>query len=1101
MTPFGMLTRKTPLARMASGALLLGVALGLGSCGGGGGDTGAAGTGGAFVILGTEPENNGEIFLNEGLTIRFSREFDLSTVNFNSVSFTVRDLSGNAVSEQVVGNFSYGSNGSDVDRSVLKFDPKLPANDSYTDGGFRPARQYIVSFVQTTSGANPTIRDLSGRGISSDSQIKALNFRTRSGSTPPELFRDSLPNGPTVVRTDITPVVDGRVLLNDLSGVPVEIELNFDQALNPASSNVPVNQDPNPETWNTREKGFVFLEYDDPVFGDEVWIRAQVSVPKNDNSGAVIVLRPEGVLPNNATIRVIVEEELQDLAGQNNRSTIGYERVVATFQTEESYASRFDAISVNFATTDLLDPEAALRDPVAALNEGLLTASFEFEGQDTPFDYRPSAVSTVLNTVRQQVQPVQGSPFTVIGGVFNFRDITIPEGITVQGIGRNPLVFLATGTVQVDGHLTVDGGDGDQVNTLNGANFPTAGGQGICGGGTGGKGSQDTGATTQRGETGFGPDNRRNGGGEGGGVGCSNATGSGGGGGSHRIKGDDDFYGQTSAKVRGDGGGTKGGKAGPTVVSNSSADDDFYGTLVNGNGELVVGELTAPVGGAGGGGGGDRTTAAFNAAQGGCFNPGQAFLNDEKGGGGGGGAGVLIVKALGPIIVSSKGRISADGGKGGGGEDAGSSRYGGGGGAGSGGMVMLMSASRIELETHGGRWAASTWDSNFSVSADGDISQNTSFGNPQRRVKYVGASQWNSGAANGGGYGGMGIVQLMAPPGTDADGTNDPQDDNIIIRTGNTVLSGQAKTNYLYSGDIRPDPVVMPAPFSQYSQARTRWISTGASVRREASTGPRAISPGKGGPEYFFSGLNQVGNSAGYIRTSTSTGTYSPAKVELAGNVDESTFQSLTENGTQFRGQSAHVLEIGSALLPSDGELTNYQVRFYDAIGAELRDFRILGHDADTVWLEAASGATPSNAVTFSVLSKFFEVITNGNEGLGPTYLAGSVGNPERFPVANVQMGFAFHKDPANPDFFSQNGQRFDRNRFPQNINEFLFDLESTGATSKREELRQLRYPFAKMMVRFNIDYNEADPTTSRAGVGPDSVRPGLRFVLLPYRY
>ncbi|PIE24364.1 MAG: hypothetical protein CSA62_03525 [Planctomycetota bacterium] len=1085
---------------MATGSLLLGMFLGLGSCSGGGGETGAAGTGGSFVILGTEPENNGEIFLNNGLTIHFSREFDLSTVNFNSVNFTVRDLSGNPVSEQVVGNFSYGKKGAVVDRTVLKFDPKLPSNDSYSNGGFRPARQYIVSFAQTTSGTTPTIRDLEGRGISNDSKIKALSFRTRTGSTPPELFDDSLPYGPAVLRTDITPTVNGRVLLNELSGVPVEVELSFDQALNPASSNVPVQQNPDPTTWNTREKGSVFLEYDDPVLGKNLWIRAQVALPKNDNSGAVMVLRPEGILPNNATVRVIVEADLQDLAGQNNRSTIGYRRVVATFQTEEGFAPRFDAISVQFATTDLLDPEAPLRDPVAALKDGVLSATFAFEGQDTPFDYRPSAVTNVLNTIRQQVQPVQGRPFTVIGGVFPFHDITIPEGVTVQGFGSNPLVFLATGTVRIDGHLSVDGGDGDQVNTLNSANFPTAGGQGACGGGLGGKGSQNTSGTTQRGESGYGPGNRRNGGGEGGGVGCSNATGSGGGGGSHRIKGDDDYYGQTNAMVRGDGGGAKGGKAGPTVVTNSRSDDDFFGTLVNNKGELVVGELSAPIGGAGGGGGGDRTAAKEN--NGSCFQAGQGFLNDQKGGGGGGGAGVLIVKALGPIIIGDKGLVSADGGKGGGGQDAGSCRHGGGGGSGSGGMVLLMSASRIEFETHGGRWAsAGSWDSSFAISADGDIGTNSGFISPLRDRKYSGASQWNAGVANRGGFGGMGIVQLMVPPASDADGTNDPQDDNITVRNGSTVLSGTQKRDYLYSGDIRPNPVIMPVPFSQYSQARTRWISTGASVRREASSGARAVSPGTHGPEYFFSGLNKSGKAAGYIRTNPSSGIYRPAKVQLAGKVETVVIKSLRDNGEKFRGQSAHVLEIGSDLLPTDGSLSNYQLRLYDSVGTELRDFRILGHDTDTLWLAASSGSAPANAAKFSILDKFFEVITNGNEGLGATYIHGPVGNQQRFPTANIQVGFAFHKDPANPDFFTQNGQRFDRKRFPQNLNEFVFDLESKGLTSNREKLRQLSYPFAKIMVRFNTDYNEADPTISRAGVGPNNSKPGLRFVLLPYRY
>ena len=51
------------------------------------------------------------------------------------------------------------------------------------------------------------------------------------------------------------------------------------------------------------------------------------------------------------------------------------------------------------------------------------------------------------------------------------------------------------------------------------------------------------------------------------------------------------------------------------------------------------------------------------------------------------------------------------------------------------------------------------------------------------------------------------------------------------------------------------------------------------------------------------------------------------------------------------------------------------------------------------------------------------------------------------------------------------------------------------------EQLRKLHYPFVKMKVRFNLDYNPDAPSTMPGlnPVGVRSQRPGLRFVRLPF--
>ena len=54
-------------------------------------------------------------------------------------------------------------------------------------------------------------------------------------------------------------------------------------------------------------------------------------------------------------------------------------------------------------------------------------------------------------------------------------------------------------------------------------------------------------------------------------------------------------------------------------------------------------------------------------------------------------------------------------------------------------------------------------------------------------------------------------------------------------------------------------------------------IATGATVRREASRGPRRIEGGKPGPEWFFAGLERTGPTSGYLATDPGTGGLAPA--------------------------------------------------------------------------------------------------------------------------------------------------------------------------------------------------------------------------------
>jgi hypothetical protein len=1079
-------------------------------------------TGGPFEVLKTAPANNGQLYLNQTVRWTMSNPIDVTTADFNSVVFTAFDSGGNPLSENVTGSFRNGLDVNGVkDPYVLEFVPTLPANNTFSDGGFKPGRIYNVTIARSNQPNDKVLRDAWSNPLWEFSSHQALAFKTASGNTPAELFLDTKIGGPRVDTWSAGPKVGDKVALNRLGDLPVEITLNFNQPLNPSDLNLPVRQDLDPLLDNKRNKGRIYLRYDDASQND-VWIRAEVLVTSNDALGATVVLRPDGVLPNNATIEIVVAAELEDISGESNVKDRSYEPVIGSFRTEEVFGSQFDALMFTFKNGDLLDPTVPFNDPVASLEQGLLKASFEFEGQPTKFNWSPTSREVVLDTNFQIVQPSNGPPIAVSGGVFSFNDIEIKKDIVVRSKGSNPLVFLANGSVKIAGHLNVDGGDGAQVNTLQSANFPTGGGAGVAGGGNGGKASQNITGSTQQGESGFGPNQVRNGGGEGGQILCgadlfsSAHFTAGGGGGSFATKGDpnapDSRWGGASTTSRpqlagkGGDGANKfnkplGGAAGPLAFTDSESNNDFWGRLVTEQGEVVLGELQAPVGGSGGGGGGD-TTAATVAQN--CSDPDpQKWIKDRKGGGGGGGAGILIIKALGTITVEESGLISANGGYGGGGEWAGSSTYGGGGGAGSGGMVVLMSSSRIDIHQHTDTYKNK--DTSFALSADGAISRVSAY-TSVRKEKYIGYTTYKN---NAGGFGGMGVVQLMTPPGTDADGTNNNLDDNVrIIKSDGKPATGIEKTNWLFDGDIRPDPTLLPVSYGRFSAAVTKWRSTLFTERQEKLNpqvdDSRVIDSqlGTSGPEWYFSQLQTSGTGKGYLATDDTSGALLFPPQTLLGGKTKAGIESFRNNGAVHYGTQAHVVRLDGTYLndPLKGgwSFANYRAKLFDGNGSQVGEYRILAHDDRELMLEAGIAPLPEGIKTLSVHAKFIGLETEGAEGLGKTYGITQGVTTKYYPLANLRVGFAFHKNPAEPDITGNE----DANRFPKTLGTYLYELDLTNA-AVREQLRKLHYRFARAEMRFNLNYNPESPDTTPGPnpVQPGVERPGIRFLNLPYRF
>ena len=1108
----------------------------------GGGTTAGIRTGGDFVVLKTEPSDNGTLFLNDSIRVDFSNVVDLDSVDLNTFGFQVLDQIGNVVAEPVSGSFALDTSPGDTDAGRrLLFNPRLPTNDLYSNGGFRPGRTYVVQLVGGSQVNGTVLRDAGGKALA---QPRSFRFTTADGTTPAQLFRNTAPGGPRRAAFEISPTPDATgVVLNKLGSPDVEVRLAFDQPLNPNSTNVPVAVQTDPLLRSSSNRGRVFLEYDDPVLGSNVWIPADAELERNAVDGSTLVLRPLGVLPNNATVRVVVERTLEDISGESNVSNAAYDRVFGTFQTKRAYEQQFDAIAEDFLASQAIDLAAAFPEPVADVGPGYLKAGFSFEGSSTGAEFEPQAPLTVMNTNFTQVTPKNGAAYNVSGGVFNFLNVNIPAGKEVQGQGSNPMVWLVSGRFEVAGTLSVRGGNAPLVATTSNANVPKAGGAGVCGGGDGGAGSPSATLRDAAGATGNGPLQAPGRGGIGGALSCTAGCGrgAGGGGGALATQGDPNFKVKVAAagteppanpvnifpifqQQTGSGGngcigiagavtrGLAGAVPGPTVFVDSRNDNNFWGVGIRFDGTplRITGELSVPIGGGGGGGGGDLS---YNSS---CTTDDVNFENDSSGGGGGGGGGVLVVKALGPIIVAEGGRITADGGNGSGGEQSASSSRGGGGGGGAGGMVVLMSATRIEINARGtgtnylyGGPAGDNNNYDFSISADGGICATGTFQAPIVQRKYVS----NSGTAIPatfrttydvaplGGFGGMGIVQLMAPAGDNTDNTNTRLDDNIVVLRSGVAVTGTAKTNLLAwrgyqgrddagtvvtindnEGDIRPSPVLLPAPFGNLSRVRSQWIDTGSSVRRGLVSDdnlPRGIVEQNGaqrGPRYEFAGVN---NSTGYANY-TLVGTQ--ARSVFATAVAASPILT-SDAAASYLGQPAYRVELStSALGTTVDRFSQYEAELLDASGTLVGSFRILAHTDRELFLSTAAGALPTTATQLQVRTKFYEVETNGVKGQGSTYL-GSGG--VRVPIANVRIGFAFHQNPASPT----------ATRFP--ATGFAYNLEDPAV---QEQIRALGAAFVQWDVLFDTAF-KATPGDAPPALSSDTPRPQLNFLRLPFRF
>jgi hypothetical protein len=492
----------------------------------------------------------------------------------------------------------------------------------------------------------------------------------------------------------------------------------------------------------------------------------------NTYHGSKVILRPSGILPFGERVDFMVRLGLSNIslasrASEENRDPAEAERV-ASFTTFDYAAVIDDLLLEEFVDREREGRPVDENPSLPAANWAVqdvdgqvpeyehLLATYGLGGGGNLGDFSPLGVypTVILDTDYQAFPLFDGSTpdvkkqVVVTGGVFNFEDIDIPEGVTVVGMGSNPLILKATGSVRIAGCIDISGARGMNDVTFNSAFTPVPGGIGGAGGGRGGVSHPAVPVnfrlltdlrSPKEAEHGWGPSNIRQSGGRGavsgangtdtkyngGGGGASDISrGSGGGGGSYFKPGGMGYHGRGGwgadpnllARyvkrldwVFNDGApvdmpgyvagehtyatdDNPGGLAGDQVFSDADEENNFIG---------YGGEVTSLQGGQGGGGGGTRldsmnpNTIGLAAS----WNPPvDRSAYDAKGGGAGGGGGAVGIYSLGSIIVEATGQILARGGDGGGGEVIGHSNFGGAGGGGSGGAIILDSATTIEIK-------------------------------------------------------------------------------------------------------------------------------------------------------------------------------------------------------------------------------------------------------------------------------------------------------------------------------------------------------------------------------------------------------------------
>jgi len=513
---------------------------------------------GALFEISSISVGQGSIWkLNRPIDISFTRDVDIDSVSLNTINLA--DVQG----QPATGTFTLLPN-----KRTIRFQPSCPTLPDASDAGLRPGGvSYLLHVLGSTTGGL-TVMSTAGDGIR---QSQSVSFTTPNSTDPLALFLDTVP-GPPEVR------VRGR---GSVANDPSETSATYVEVGGDDSQRAYFVWDPATQTATLDPEEFldgahvplnlysrqssqvsIVVHIDQPVgtsadnISDEKlgieyeaaggnWLKVGTDVELEANcteTGAVLRLTPQGILPQDAPLRVNMRQGFADLTED---STILDSSNFAVMETTiaanpvpqdppagggiDPAASLGDEFLEGFtlsgdADGSFEDTDAAFGTPYAVWGSGELRASFEFGGTGGPggdFDWHlDPGVTVILDSTADTIVGGEGGlPETsqsVINGVIDVRNLVIPDGAELIVQGPNPCTILASGTVTIAGTLSVSGSKNEGVGTLNTTNQPESGASGQAGGGAGGTGSFLTNQSTPRGGRGRGAFDTPGGGGEGG---------------------------------------------------------------------------------------------------------------------------------------------------------------------------------------------------------------------------------------------------------------------------------------------------------------------------------------------------------------------------------------------------------------------------------------------------------------------------------------------------------------------------------------------------------------------------------------------------------
>lgn len=536
--------------------------------------------------------------------------------------------------------------------------------------------------------------------------------------------------------------------------------------------------------------------------------------------------------------------------------------------------------------------------------------------------------------------------------------------------------------------------------------------------------------------------------------------------------------------------GPDGGKAGPTIFSNDgSTANDFWGTRINADGSVTVGELLVPWAGSGGGASGDMVVYNRNGTDPlpDVF-PEPNFPNGRinryrKGAPGGGGGGQVQVLAIGDIIIGGAGEIWARGGNAVGGESIGWT-YGqvSGSGGGSGGHIILSTASKLDLSAVDILDGSAKGDTNVTPEegtaytipiSDAFFTEvfNAVGGRRGWAMSHIQFGEWATKSqdddGNGtyaigrGGAGSNGIVQIHVPnPATDIvwPASRDGEIRNFIhngdIANNDADIDRLEEMLRIFAA---PRPVVLVPLFSAESMFRSKWLDTGLAALRQPATGK-----GVDYPDYASSVLSMAGfdSADGSVSVTNEVVNQLPAIVTgSTSGMSLFEFEARITNASAAFVGNEHFLRTPKLLL---GYVFRPSVTAATAVEVVSASY---DRDRDTLTLltEPRDGSMDGvSGATWSLSPRFFRFATNGASDAMPDSTAVRIqfqGAEESAPGSN---------EPGVP--------------FP-------------GTNSWTSDLSDLEgYRFIRYQVIFDID-------AQASGVDLASPRPLMNYIKLPFTW